>query len=113
MAILNEALAKRQNISDEQRVNLQFLYKKLDDLIREEQLEERLSDKNVAKDYVRRMQNIEFQLQENWNFSKDPLCHTWWNSFDNCRCPKMDNNERFGHEKIHRQDCPFHGFESD
>ena len=55
------------------------------------------------------MENLEFELQKNWNFPQDKLFHTWWNKFSGCTCPKMDNAERFGFEKIIVTDCPFHG----
>ena len=57
------------------------------------------------------MRELEYKLQENWNFDKDPLKHTWWNRFEKCTCPKIDNAERFGYEKIISSNCPFHGFE--
>jgi predicted chitinase len=103
----NEELAKKQKITDEQRENLNKLYKEIDNLLREEMIDEQIE--KTGKYYSQKMRELEFELQENWNFPKDPLFHTWWNVFSQCRCPKIDNTERFGFDKIIRMDCPIHG----
>ncbi len=103
---LNELLATKQKITDKQRDNLEVIYNDMTDLLALANADENL-DKNGPK-YATTMKDIEFKLQENWNFPKDPLCHTWWNRFNGCLCPKMDNTERFGVEKIITCDCPFH-----
>jgi predicted chitinase len=99
MVILNEVLVKRQKITDKQRAKLNELYSEM-------------IDENIKKTgpyYAQKMKDLEFQLQENWNFDLNPLCHTWWNKFDNCSCPKMDNAERLEHEKIINCRYPLHG----
>jgi len=106
MAKLNEALAKQQKITKEQRDNLDELYDEMDNLFREE-----LSEKEIEKTgkyYAQRMKSLEFKLQENWNFPQDELFHTWWNKFSNCACPDYDNRERFGRPKIINCGCPIH-----
>jgi len=103
---LNQNLLKTQKVSNEQEENLHKIYKELFNLQALTLVDEHLE--KYGKDYTRRMKNIEFELQENWNFPKDELCHTWWNSFDDCVCPKMDNQERFGFPKIINSLCPFH-----
>jgi hypothetical protein len=108
MAQLNEGLAKKQKITQEQRDNLDNLYDYMDELIEQANSEKKMTPEK-GKFYAERMKTLEFALQENWNFEKSELHHTWWNRFSGCLCPKMDNNERFGVEKIIRQDCPFHG----
>ena len=109
MAIkINEALAKKQKITDKQRVNLQFLYKDLKEL-----LETAGNDKNLDKNgkhYADIMLELEYALQDNWNFDRDPLKHTWWNRFKGCTCPIMDNDERFGFPKYVSENCPYHGY---
>lgn len=106
MAQLNERLATQQKITQEQRDNLNKLYEEMDNLFREEKLEEKIEE--TGKYYCDKLKALEFKLQENWNFSQDELCHTWWNKFSNCICPTMDNNERFGRPKIITCDCPIH-----
>jgi len=107
MAILNETLAKKQKITEEQRKNLDRLYKELERLFNEEKTDKNI--KETGKYYAKKMKDLEFKLQENWNFDKDPLYHTWTFKFQNCSCPVMDNNERFGREKIINCSCPLHG----
>ncbi len=104
---LNEALATKQGISEQQRDNLQALYKDLDELFEEANNDKNL-DKN-AKAYVDILTELEYALQDNWNFDRDALKHTYWNKFGACRCPQMDNAERFGFPKIISGDCPYHG----
>ena len=56
------------------------------------------------------LQNIEFELQEQWGFEKDPDYHTWWLKPKSCKCPKLDNTDiaYFGSGKIINLDCPVH-----
>jgi len=102
--MLNEELAKKQKITQEQRNNLETLYKTLEFVLtsKYETVDERLKA-------VEDVKNIEFLLQDNWNFDRDELKHTWWNMFPECTCPRNDNIERFGFEKIINMNCPFHG----
>jgi len=109
MVILNETLASKQNITNKQRNNLNILYNELEDLIMRAN-----NDKDIKTNgpsYATDIRELEFKLQKNWNFPLDPLKHTWWNKFNKCTCPKMDNDERFGLAKIHNSSCPFHGFD--
>jgi len=111
MAFLNEALAEKQKITQEQRDNLNELYKEMDNLLREEMLDGHIQQ--TGKYYAQKMRDLEFKLQENWNFDKDPLKHTWTFRFDQCTCPVIDNMERFGFEKIINCNCPLHGCSGD
>ena len=109
MVVLNKALAEKQKITQEQRDNLANLYDYMGEL-----LTQASEDKDIQKNgksYAKRMETLEFELQKNWNFPQDKLFHTWWNKFSKCTCPKMDNDERFGFEKIIVTTCPFHGTE--
>ena len=52
---------------------------------------------------------LELELQEAWGFPMDAKFHKFWNR-PKCRCPKMDNNERYPHGRyIVNGDCPLHG----
>jgi len=111
MTLLNEKLAKKQKITDKQRENLDKLYEELDVLFGYAKVlndTDQLTSANAHK-LADKVRNIEFELQENWNFSQNPLCHTWWNKIDGCRCPKLDNIDRFGTDKIINTKCPYHG----
>jgi len=106
MAQLNERLATQQEITQEQRGNLDLLYEEMDILFRTEKEDPNI--KVTGQYYAEDMKKLEFKLQENWNFPQDELYHTWWNKFSNCKCPKLDNDERFGRPKIITCDCPLH-----
>ena len=106
MAQLNENLAAQQKITQEQRDNLDLLYEELSGVLARSL---RIRNDSEYKMYACKVKEIEFKLQENWNFPQDPLFHTWWNKLHGCTCPKIDNDERFGSDKIVRADCPYHG----
>jgi molybdopterin converting factor small subunit len=113
--MLNEKLAKEQKITQKQKDNLEELYKQMFELF--ERAEKELDNNTLTLEngrvYDEQIKNLEFQMQDNWNFEKDPLKHTWWNRAPGCLCPQFDNAERFGFDKIHRQDCPYHGWEEE
>lgn len=107
MAYLNEILAKKQKVIDKQRDNLDVLYEAMDELFERANNDEDI--KTNGKSYAEEMTKLEFELQKNWNFPLDVKYHTWWNKFSVCTCPKIDNDERFGQDKIINSNCPFHG----
>ena len=52
---------------------------------------------------------LEFHQQELWGFKRDENMHYWW-QVPKCRCPKLDNQERYGTQyRIVSGDCPVHG----
>lgn len=106
MAILNEDLARKQKITQEQRDYLYKLYDYMDVLLQQAYHDENIEE--TGKDYADRMTVLENKLQTNWNFPIDKLKHTHWNKFSECSCPFYDNQERFGFEKIINCECPFH-----
>jgi tRNA(His) 5'-end guanylyltransferase len=106
MGLLNKNLIKRQNVSPTQEKTLVIIYTKLGELLKEAENDIDL-EKN-GKYYTEEMKKLEFLLQENWNFKKDPKFHTYEFSFRKCTCPKMDNRERFGFDKHYSLNCPFH-----
>ena len=104
---LNQTLLEKNKVTDEQIDNLQKVYKNIAVLFEISDVPD--INPKFAKELALEMEFLEFELQENWNFPKDKNYHTWWNKFKYCTCPKMDNDERFGYEKIISSDCPFHG----
>jgi len=63
-----------------------------------------------SKDYVDKVRELEFKLQDNWNLPKDINYHTYWDKLYGCECPKMDNSERFGYPKIINMSCKYHKY---
>lgn len=78
------------------------------DIINEKWGEE--DNSSVMRSLNNILQNIEFALQEQWGFEKDPNYHTWWLKPKSCKCPKLDNTDiaYFGSGKIINLDCPVH-----
>lgn len=105
---LNEELIKKQNVTEEQKFELLNLYKELISKI-EESYNEISLDK--IKEIAKEVEDIEFKLQENWNFSKDINYHRYWLDVNHCSCPKMDNLDfmYFGRGKIINSNCLIHG----
>lgn len=56
------------------------------------------------------VEEIEYELQRLWRFPRSRDHHTWWNRVPKCRCPRMDNAERYGTPyRIISGACPVHG----
>ena len=105
---LNQALLDSQKVSPEQAKTLEELYTQLDALF--ETCAPTTDDilEVVGEEVTNMIKEIEFQLQVNWNFEKDELKHTWWNKVPGCKCPRIDNDERFGCPKLISSGCPIH-----
>lgn len=70
---------------------------------------EKTNDKEKIKQFVKDIENLEFQLQSAWGFPLDRNYHTWYN-VPRCTCPKADNRENYGTEfRIIDGNCPIHG----
>lgn len=55
---------------------------------------------------------LELHQQELWGFEPNENAHYWW-KVPKCRCPKMDNAERYGTPYgIISATCPVHGCET-
>ena len=105
---LNQELLVRQKVTDAQIDELEKIYDELVLLVNTVNKLKKISPEEGSA-FAKQMEDIEFKLQDNWNFPRSELHHTWWNRFNKCTCPKMDNYERFGFKKIKSLDCPFHG----
>lgn len=104
---LNQDLLAKQKVTDKQIDNLERLYHDLELTFELGDIED--IGAIYAHELASTVKDIEYRLQENWNFPHDPKFHTWWNRFKYCRCPQIDNDERFGYDKIINSRCPFHG----
>ena len=108
MFLLNKKLIVENKVSLKQQKKLHKLYSKLSKLLDKANNIDNISMEEGHK-FAKKMKKLEFKLQKNWNFQQNELYHTWWNKFEKCMCPKIDNMERFGQEKIINNNCPFHG----
>jgi hypothetical protein len=66
-------------------------------------------DSAILHEYARWITDIEFTLQELWNFEKNINFHKFWET-PKCRCAKMDNDDNYpyGYYSI-SGGCPLHG----
>ena len=111
MAILNEKLLKQQKVTDKQKENLYKLYKELQMLFEQAKTLEPY-EKEQHRTLALELENLEYELQDNWNFPRSKAHHTYWNQLHGCECAYIDNKERFGiNEKIITLSCPYHGIE--
>jgi len=114
---INEELAKKQKITDEQRKNLDSIYNKMEELF---DVAKSVNSSDLSTDlkfYISHklaegLKKLEYKLQKNWNFPQDARYHVWWNRLYGCKCPKLDNEERFGQDKFISNKCPYHGFKT-
>lgn len=56
------------------------------------------------------LERLEFKLQDNWNFPRDAMMHSYWNRSTECSCPWMDNKESHGYYRIYSSGCNIHGY---
>jgi hypothetical protein len=104
MAVLNEDLLYKNNVSDEQQEQLHILYEELEYLLENAHT---FTNKHEVPKLVR---DIEFKLQSNWNFQQDETKHKYTFLIKGCICPKLDNLELFGQDsKYINTTCPYHG----
>jgi len=66
--------------------------------------------KRIAKDIGKQLEEIEMKLQKLWNFPQDDNFYTYWNLLPGCKCPQLDNKERYGNSRIINCECPYHNF---
>lgn len=104
---LNENLAIRQNVTDEQLEAL-----KLSHLLRRflfDNAEKSLNEPLKLKMLAAVFDTLESEQQKLWNFGVNTDFHMFF-TFPGCKCPKMDNRERLGTPyAIINSDCPIHG----
>lgn len=107
---LNPTLVKQQNCTSEDVKKIKILHRRR--LCVFEQMSE--LDPQTDQQELRRLadevQDIEFELQDAWGFKRDAANHTWWWKVPHCKCPKLDNHDRYGiREKVISGDCVIHG----
>jgi hypothetical protein len=100
-------LALEQKITVEDLDKITALHNELQDLFDEMR---ECSDKSILPSYVKKVEDIEFRMQEAWKFNKDSNFHSWWYKAPHCECPQIDNGERFGTGyRVIDMKCPVHG----
>lgn len=72
-------------------------------------LMDKLEDEPSLRVMDRALQDLEFRIQELFNFTPDRNFHRFWER-PHCLCPKMDNQDSWGTgHAIFNMGCPLHG----
>jgi hypothetical protein len=97
---LNEALLKKQCVTEDEEFGLLNAYAELKDL---------LENPELYENPVQMIEELEFELQELWHFPQDRNYHRYWKRIKGCCCPSHDNEDPmyFG-RRITVSDCPYH-----
>lgn len=103
---LNPFLIKQQNLLDDDLEKVINLHNKIHDLF--DEIEE-CSDVSKYHNYAALLENLEYELQDAWKFERDSSKHCWWYKIPHCKCPKLDNRDRWGiNERVISEFCPVH-----
>jgi len=107
IAYLSPNWALKQNLNIEDLDKIVLLHNKLYDLFDEIELCE---EKHLFSIYAKKVQEIEFELQDAWKFERDATKHIWWYQIPHCECNTIDNQELWGIDQIIvNKNCPIHG----
>ena len=105
---LNGHLAVRQGVTKTQLENLKTLHAELHQKFSELKEKDELT-KEEAVEYFNEIRDIEFDMQDNWNFEKNEDMHSNWFKDPNCTCPYLDNVDSLGSElNYYSGDCKIH-----
>lgn len=68
------------------------------------------NDRIELYEYSKKIEEIEFKMQELWGFEKNKYYHRYWCNNPKCICPKLDNYEYFGISmRCYNDECLIHG----
>jgi hypothetical protein len=105
--ILNNKLIERQKIDEKVVEKIKSIHRKRIKLFNQIEKE---NDSEKLKLLAKKIDDIEYDLQDAWGFPRDNKFHSWWYRMPKCTCAKLDNQERLGCEfKVINESCPLHG----
>ena len=104
---LSTSLAARQKVSTSDLNKIKNIHRKLLKIF--EKIEKE-TDEFILHLLADKITELDYELQEAWNFERNENFHTWWFNSPKCMCPRMDNMDRLGTKwKVRNGDCPLHG----
>jgi len=110
VSVVSDILIEQRNISDKSLERIKKLH------LKRYQVKEQMTqtyDHSRLKMFANMIKDIEFELQDLWDFERDYSMHDWFD-VPKCTCPKLDNRDRKGTEfQIISLNCPIHGDEND
>ena len=110
---LNPNLVARQRLTQDDINQVTALHKVKNQLFERMEKLDPVGQRQELQLCVLDLQEIEFGMQRAWKFEEDADRHSWWYRAPHCRCPRMDNSDPLMPNRITRQDCPLHGWDSE
>jgi len=108
----NQKLIKENGLTSKDVKKLDPLYDELNEIFSEmnEYKGKELTEEK-STEFIKRIEDLEFRMQEAWKFPKSDSFHKYWRLNPLCECPQMDNDDMFGTDtRVISQECPLHGF---
>lgn len=103
---LNEGLAEKQGLTQDEFDELTHLYHQMKLLINLLDVE---STEEETQKLVQELRDVEGKIQQQWKFPLNDTFHYFTFLTKRCICPKMDNMDRRGTSyKIYTLGCPIH-----
>ena len=110
---MTQTTSPRDKLSAEDKEKANALHKKLFSVLNESEKDYKTKDKETAlnndKKRIKKIQDLEFQLQDIFGFSRNADYHTYWFRLATCECPFLDNKDRYGTPySVVNLECPLH-----
>lgn len=113
--MLNYALARKKNLTDEQMRDIVFLHTTRTVMFLTIEASQKTSAPLDVMEANHILQDLEFQLQQAWDWPLDAAKHSWWYEIPGCICPKDVNDPHMKQEGVATRtlaiDCRFHGYD--
>ena len=94
-------------VSEEKHKELKELYLSMFKIF--EELEEIIQPQRTLL-LTKKLEEIEYSMQEIFEFPQNRNFHRYWLKIPTCICPKLDNQDYYGTEyRLIVEDCPVHG----
>jgi len=112
MIEFNKELLLKQEVTREQRQELEHIYALLENTVNVAKILEEDDNLTYTTGSIisNTIRDIEFSLQKQWNFPQNENYHSYQMRLPGCTCAKMDNQERWGTPyQVITKTCPYHG----
>ena len=104
---LNPSLARQQERSDYDLNEIKKIHRKRLNIFKDI---EKTNDISELRVLAKRVDDIDFELQDYWGFKRDKDYHTWWFQMPKCSCSIDENWGLVGSSERSIDDlCVFHG----
>lgn len=105
---LNTRLITQQGLSDKEVRLLIEAHWEMDDLIELVNKLDSEQDQARIAQLGKSIELLEFRMQKLWKFPLSEAFHTHWKRIRHCSCPRLDNEDCYGHHRIYSSACVVH-----